>query len=180
MATAAKKMDLATGRRLAEFVMADLEASCERIVIAGSIRRRRPEVSDIELCAIPKLSQGLFSEGADSLLDGALAGLVARGVLSRVKGGEKYRQYELPHHGCKLDLFICDRDTWGVNFTIRTGPAEFSKRLVTPRKHNGLLPSHLKVKAARIWSGDEALDTPEERAVFEVIGMDWIEPWERT
>lgn len=39
---------------IAERVKAELEPHCERIEIAGSIRRKKPEVKDIEIVAIPK------------------------------------------------------------------------------------------------------------------------------
>jgi DNA polymerase (family X) len=48
------KMPLAQARAMAEKVAATLAPMCERIEIAGSIRRARPEVGDIDLVILPK------------------------------------------------------------------------------------------------------------------------------
>jgi hypothetical protein len=38
---------------IAERLKADLAPYCTRIEIAGSVRRQRPQVKDVEICAIP-------------------------------------------------------------------------------------------------------------------------------
>jgi hypothetical protein len=48
-------MDRASALALAEQCRAALAPSCHRIEIAGSIRRGKPQVEDIELVALPKL-----------------------------------------------------------------------------------------------------------------------------
>src|ERR1017187_2735332 len=47
-------MKLAAAEKLAEKVVAELEPFCMRIAVAGSIRRQRAEVNDIDLVLIPK------------------------------------------------------------------------------------------------------------------------------
>lgn len=49
---------------IAETLANVLELRCERILIAGSIRRRKPEVGDIELLYIPR-----FEDRAIDLLE---------------------------------------------------------------------------------------------------------------
>lgn len=46
---------LADARHVAEALVRELAPACDRIEIAGSIRRQKPWVSDIELVAIPQL-----------------------------------------------------------------------------------------------------------------------------
>ena len=108
---------------------------CERIEIAGSIRRRKPECGDIELVAIPKIEPvvDLLGETVDqrSLLDQVL--LDRYTVL---KGKDKYKQVLVDD--VPVDIFIQpDPATWGVNFAIRTGSADFAKWLVTSRFDGG-------------------------------------------
>lgn len=45
---------LAQARAVADLLVSYLAPACERIEIAGSIRREVPEVKDIELVAIPR------------------------------------------------------------------------------------------------------------------------------
>ncbi len=54
-------MKLDKALEIAERTKKLLAPYCERIEIAGSIRRKKPEVKDIELVAIPKLeNQSIF------------------------------------------------------------------------------------------------------------------------
>src|SRR5438876_12139133 len=48
---------LAQAERLAAKIVTELNTFCERIEIAGSIRRRRPVVNDIDIVALPMPGQ---------------------------------------------------------------------------------------------------------------------------
>jgi len=96
-----------------------------------------------------------------------------------IKGGERYKQFDMPR--CKLDLFITDADRWGMIYTIRTGSAEFTHRLVTPKSQGGLMPSYLQAEDGYIKRrGDKGIvPTPEEVDVFRAIGYPWLDPGAR-
>lgn len=161
-------------------LMNRLDRACDRLLIAGSIRRQKPEIGDIELVVLPRMEPvtDLFGENvpglARSALDDALAQL---GELHYTRNGERYKQFE--YEGRSIDLFIATPETWGCVATIRTGSADFSKWLVTARKYGGACPSHLHFKDGRIWNGASALETPGEHDVFAALGIEWIEPAER-
>jgi DNA polymerase/3'-5' exonuclease PolX len=172
-------MRIALAGVIAEKWVANLAPVCERVEIAGSIRREKPEVKDIEIVCIPKFEpvNDMFGQPLRpmNMLEDYLRG--APCVI--VKNGPRYKQIQLPE-GINLDLFIVQPPAqWGVIFLIRTGSAEFSHRFVTPRKHGGLLPSHLHVKDGAIWSNNHIIETPQERDVFDLAGVPWIEPEER-
>lgn len=186
MSTTTKRLPLARAQQLANAIRDELAPGCARIEIAGSIRRRKPEVGDIEIVAIPKRSGGLFDD--QSALDPLLAALEGTGRFVRIKGGDKYKQYEVVKAGVKLDLFLCEPETWGWIFMLRTGPEDFTKRLVLAEQHGGCRPDHISFREGRLWrrvetpghmTRDVPLDTPEERDVFEALGMKWVEPWDR-
>lgn len=181
MAATKVKLPLTRARQLAEALAADLMPGCERIEIAGSVRRRKPEVGDLELVAVPKPRANLFGEPTHgTLLDPILERLCERGELTNLKGGEKYKQFAVAAPACcHLDLFLTTADQWGLILLIRTGPADFSKRFVTQRRLGGLLPDDLHVNGGRLWRGMVALPTPDERGLFELAGLTWVEPWER-
>lgn len=186
MSQSDRKLPLADAERHAARLVGLLESACERIAVAGSIRRRKPEVGDIEVVAIPLRVLDMFGEPSGSMLDPRLERLVRDGELVPIKGGNHFKQFTVPAAGCKLDLFLCNPDTWGMIFTVRTGSAGFSHALVTPRDRytsdgrRGMLPSYLRVKDARIWHGEAALATPEETDVFRTLGIEWIPPEERS
>jgi len=62
---------------------------------------------------------------------------------------------------------------------IRTGSAEFAKRMVTTQWHGGLMPDGLSVSGARVWRGTQLLNTPEEGDVFKLWGMTYVKPEDR-
>ena len=170
------KRDYTEALAIAQCLLERLRPACERIELAGSLRRQRPQIGDIEIVAIPRLrSAGLFDDTQESMLDEAV---LTCGATRFSKSGARFRQFEFG--GMNVDLFIQpDPATWGMNFMIRTGSADFSHWMVTDRHHGGALPSYLRVKGARIWYGDKMLDTPEETDVFRLVGPAWIPPTER-
>jgi DNA polymerase/3'-5' exonuclease PolX len=82
--------------------------------------------------------------------------------------------------GINLDLFIVTRPAqWGVILAIRTGPADFSKWIVTPRKYGGALPSNCHVEGGRVLRQQIPLEMPEERDFLDFLGLGWVEPKDR-
>jgi DNA polymerase/3'-5' exonuclease PolX len=182
MSKATHKLPYADALSLAELLERRLAPSCERILIAGSIRRRKSEIGDIELVAQPKLTTEFDMFGFEtgnhySQLDGALTELRTEGY---TKNGDKYKQFI--YEGVTVDLFIASPETWGAIATIRTGSADFTHWLVTSRRHGGGCPSGLKVSGGRVMYehvGGEAFDTGTEEKFFQVLEQRWIEPTER-
>ena len=168
---------------IANKCLADLTPYCERAEIAGSIRRQKPEVKDIEIVVIPKTEtvNDLFGEpaGEVSLLENSIPNILKAWDAWTIKNGQKYKQILLPG-GMKLDLFIVTKETWGVQFTIRTGSADYSKWLVTQRRYGGALPSHAKIEGARVVVYGKQLETPEEKDFFAFLEIPMPAPSERT
>lgn len=168
---------------IANGLVGTMRPGCEKIEIAGSLRRGKDQVKDIEIVAQPILGCDIFGDSSPDVpsgLDAVLMVLIARGRLDPVKGGQRYMQFVIRPEDIKLDLFIVRPPAqWGPIFLIRTGPDSFSKRFVTKRKYGGLLPSNLREKDGCIWDGDRALDTPTEESVFSILGIPWIPPEER-
>ena len=161
----------------AEHIVEQLRPMCERIEIAGSLRRKKKEVGDIEIVCIPVPIAGLLGE---MYLDaGIMLVLTKMGIswLKIQKNGQHYKK--LIYNGISIDLYLTTPAQWGVIFMIRTGSADFSNRMVMARNIGGLMPSNLRVQGGLIWDGDNCLQTPEEEDIFRIYGMDWIEPENR-
>lgn len=187
------RIPLAEAERLAAQVVGLLAPACERIEIAGSIRRRKPEVGDIEIVCVPKRDaptiHDLFGTRKDgplvNLLDALCISLHARDVLGhrpdkngRPAFGERYKR--LTFEGVGLDLFsVLPPAQWGVLYTIRTGPAEFSHRLVTPRLQGGWMPSGMRVQDGALWDRGAIVQTPEEADFFAALGLEVVPPEQR-
>jgi hypothetical protein len=71
---------------------------------------------------------------------------------------------------------------FGLLMAIRTGPADWSHRLVTPRRQGGWLPDHLRVHDGHIEHirDGEVVPTPEEPEVFRVVNQPYVLPERRS
>ena len=176
-------MEYFRAKQIANRLMFDFKPYCERVEIAGSLRRGRAEVHDIEIVAIPKLmaQTNLLGEtlGYRNEIEYPLHLLTLLGAKS-IKDGPRYKQIELPE-GINLDLFlVLPPAQWGVIFAIRTGPREFSQWIVTTRAKGGCLPSHCRVLDGAVHDGNGAIVTmPEEIDFLNLLGLGWIEPGQR-
>jgi DNA polymerase/3'-5' exonuclease PolX len=165
-------MELKRAREIAEKLVEKLAPYCERIEIAGSIRREKAEVKDIEIVAIPK-----------DELDFILPSLLPEARF--IKNGARYKQILLSaarsgYEEINLDLFLVRPPAqWGVIFTLRTGPARFSKSIVTRRREGGLLPSDCQVANGQIWRNGKSIPMPEEEDFLRLTGMAGKGPKER-
>jgi DNA polymerase/3'-5' exonuclease PolX len=154
-------MELERAGTIAENCVAILRPFCERIEIAGSIRRRRPIVGDIEIVCIPRGKEMYgFVETVNKWY--------------KLKGEPtgKYTRRLLPE-GIKLDLFIANRDNWGLIFAIRTGNAKFSHEVLAIgwkkkgfESRNGIL---FKPDATKTF-------IREEKELFDLIGIPYVVP----
>lgn len=173
-------MKLDEARAIAEDVRLHLSPYCQRIEIAGSVRRLKPDVHDIELVAVPhiEISFNLFGEKIGSRMP---LHAKAKSLGDVVKGGDRYIQVAL-EQGINLDLFIVlPPADWGVIYTIRTGPADFSRWIVTPRSKGGALPDGYMVASGCVW--DKRTETPlplnTEDDFLSFLGLGWINLDER-
>jgi len=179
-------MKLEQAQTIAEALKAEFEPFCEKIEIGGSIRRKKHEPNDIELVCIPKF--GEFPIGQMSLEGAPLTSyenLLFEHIAANrhdkyaiIKMGEKYTQIEVHRdhpagvrQSIKVDVFTATFRTWGYIFMLRTGPAEFSKFVVTELKKNGFT-----MDAGEVFHNETPCTVPTEEDMFFLLGIDWIEP----
>lgn len=177
-----RKQPYALMENIARLLVAKLQPACQRIEIAGSIRRRSPMVSDIEIVAIPIPIPNLIGEPTENtVLDELLDTL----PLTFTKRGRRFQQFTFEGEPAgrlpfPVDLFLQpDPQTWGVNMLIRTGSADFARRMVTAQSAGGFKPDWATVKDARVWRAGAALPTPEKHNVFELWGIEYVQPEDR-
>jgi DNA polymerase/3'-5' exonuclease PolX len=160
-------LKLETAREIAERVKAELAPYCERIEIAGSVRRGKAEVGDIEIVAIPKpYDVGLFASG--------IALVVERWAKVRGELPCKYTQRMLPE-GIALDLFFATQLNWGLILAIRTGSADYSHKILAC----GWVRNGYASVNGMLERDGMTIPTREEEDVFALAGVKWEEPGER-
>ena len=175
------RIPLAEAERKARQVVGLLETDCTRVEIAGSIRRRRPDVGDIEIVCVPRLDYqppqlDLFGNVVHQPPTNALDVLASRLVTAHLPTLPQ----ELPGPLACPKGGECHIPQFGAIFTIRTGCAEFSHRLVTPRLGGGNMPVGMIEKGGVLWDRGRPLETPTEESFFDALSLPWLEPERRT
>jgi DNA polymerase/3'-5' exonuclease PolX len=163
----------------------------ERVIIAGSLRRRKPLVGDIEIVYIPKLSNSedksdLFrtrvvvlnhsDESIDSMLK---TGLLARrtNVLGSTTWGDKNKLAIHVASGIPVDFFATTERAWWNYLVCRTGGSETNTTIATAAQKKGW-----KWHPYSWGFTDESgvpVEVKSERDVFDFVGLPYREPWER-
>lgn len=181
---------LSTACGIAEEIIENISPFCERVEIAGSIRREKPFVKDIELVAIPKLHQeevftGLFDVEIkhtnllyERLKNDDLIRWIKPGTSQvvdwHIKPDGKYWRGLIGQ--VKLDLFIANKDNFGSVFLVRTGSSQFSNALyLYVRNRKGFD----KGQDGYLVKDDKRIVTRNEQDVFDAVGLPFIEPTKR-
>ena len=155
-------------------VKAQLAPYCDRIEIAGSVRRRKADVGDIEVVCVPKTVSmpDLFGTGA-AFRDKDWSLAVVK--IGRVEKGDvfkgRYIQIEHPA-GIKVDIFTAHPDNWGLIYAIRTGSADYSHCVLAC----GWVRNGYKSADGMLWRDGVAVPVREERDLFRMAGVPWVEP----
>lgn len=183
-------------RRVAREVSRLMQPFCERLDIAGSIRRCAPEVKDIEIVCIPRMreakpdgflfqGQVLVNELHEQLAGSSLIRWIKPGtpdiVRWPIRADGKYWRGLIPQgtfgarEDIKLDVFLARPENYGVILVVRTGSADFSRELVTfARDH-----TEYRVDGGMLKLQGGDVPCPDERVLFDALGLRWIDPTER-
>jgi DNA polymerase/3'-5' exonuclease PolX len=161
-------MVLEQARQIAARVKGELAPHCDRIEIAGSIRRCQPEPDNIEVVAIPGPSDvGLFESGIALVVE---RWPTVKGVLPC-----KYTRRILPED-IALDLFFASPENWGLLLAVRTGSADYAQHVLG---RGWVRHGYKSVKGVMTRDG-VVVPVPEERDLFLLAGVPWREPEART
>lgn len=119
----------------------------ERIIVAGSLRRLRAEVSDVEFVYVPAkgpVQEGLFTREGDLTL-AALDQMLAEGVIAKrknAKGSEMWgASNKFAIHcesGVPLDFFATTEECFFNVLVCRTGSAETNTLIAIKAQQRGL------------------------------------------
>ena len=178
--------------------MSLINPACERMEIAGSLRRGKAEVHDIEIVAKPKLMYvtvsvlDVLANGGGTYCDrlkDRMQSLLLEGIVNADRPrkdqkknpfGPKYYRINFNYYSRKLmlekeypiDLFVVlPPAQWGVIYLIRTGSADFSHWIVQQGYKYGIhfVDGHMEMQ-------NMVLDTPEENDVFNYLKIPYREP----
>lgn len=162
-------MKHAEGLAIANEVIRVLGPHCDRIEIAGSLRRKVPVVGNVQLVCIPKPYEctGMFRDGFG-------AAVLDHWTLMRGKLPGKEIRFVWTDTGAVVDINMCTAENWGYIMAIKTGSAMFS--------HHVLAKGWVKAgyfgdqgTLRRVYDHQEVV-IPEEKDLFKPIGINYVEP----
>jgi len=194
---------LSEARKRAEEIVEWLRPLCERIEIAGSIRRGKSMVKDIDLVVVPRMqsSETLLGVTDDVAMTDFYAKakatfgeILAAGtkLIRGIYGAENrvYARYDamVPYdRDLAVDIYLATPETWATLLLIRTGSAE----------HNIWMASRAKSCGGKLSADGSGLELagqyepieqrsvnmrvrPEnEEQIFKALGLPYAEPRER-
>lgn len=195
-------MQYVTAMDLALRITKRLAPYTRQIAIAGSLRRMKPTVNDIEIVCEPLIDVvpgqlGMFESTADhavtvnrlfEVLDAWRSDGTAtvNHMGQRGAWGERNRRFFVSPNLVpirtgealeKIDLFIVTPPAeWGAIMVLRTGPADFGHALMLYLNYY----TSLQHRNGALWDGNRKIATPDERAFFDAVGLPYWKPEQRS
>lgn len=179
MSTTKTRWPYAEARAVADELLALLTPATERIAIAGSVRRERPDCGDVELVFIPRpASLGFYADAVDELIRSEGSPFMLRPAINGATTyGPKNKLLIHKPSGINVDLFATEERYFGMSLLVRTGPQSFCVKVMSHFKGMGWA-GHAYGGATN--RNGEEVEFPTEEGVFKVLGWQWIEPRERS
>ena len=165
--TVLAELPLEEAGKLAEAIKAAAEAHCEKIEVAGSIRRQKPKVHDIDFVVVAK---------SDSDWQGINEILRHLKAKPNCSGNSLIKAYLPCQNGLfQVDFYRAKPSTFGIHLLIRTGSADHNMWLAGYAISKGM-----RVKYSEGLIKDSApIAGEDEKGVFEALGLPYPLPTER-
>jgi hypothetical protein len=161
---------------IVEALIARLTPFCEMITAAGSYRRERQTIGDLEIVAIP--GEHLHAE-LDKMVE---TGEIQKSPL-RSGWGKKQRKFD--YQGFKIDLYMCDQDNAGYILWVRTGNndgGDGNARVlsyINRCRERGYDKPQFELHDGYVWHRGVKLHIPDETTFYALLGLPVIPPGER-
>ena len=161
------ELDLKEAEKTAAKVKATVEAQCELLEVAGSIRRQKTTVHDIDFVVVAK------SDADWQKINDKLKQLKAKPNCS---GNSVIKAFVPCENGFfQVDFYRAKPSTFGIHLLVRTGSADHNMWLAGYAISKGM---RIKYSEGLIKDG-VAVAGETEQGVFEALGLSYPSPSER-
>jgi len=154
---------------LADRIVHCIEHLSDKIQVVGSIRRKRPEVHDIDIVLIPQA--WMWNTIIQSLKTNMKAHVV--------RAGPELATLEIPicptSETMPADIYKARPETWGVLLLIRTGSKEHNIMMCSKARGLGMMLS----AAQGVIKDGKVIASRTEKEIFQALGVEYIEPENR-
>lgn len=169
-------MNLPFATTCAERLVAWLTPHAERVAVAGSVRRRKAEPSDLDLVVIPRHVEDRDMFGAVTARRNATWLEIDRRATADkwevLRAGSDLVSFRAK--GVQVDIFWAAPETWGTVLLCRTGSKE----------HNIWLAQYAQAQGGKwhpgagLYANHRRIAETEE-AIYQALGLDPIPPERR-
>jgi DNA polymerase/3'-5' exonuclease PolX len=185
-------MDLIRAKNIADRLVELFSPHVDKIHVAGSIRRERYKVKDIEIIALPKkeFNQTDLFGGGEWNVTKEFSTAVSKVIKQAIKGNVagRYMQATLIG-GMTLDLFLPQEHDYYRHLAMRTGSAEYSEHVIARAWVNlgwvgtdqGLRRRFDCTQTPSGWrcfnqNAEKPPAWKSEKEFFTWLGVQWVEP----
>lgn len=179
--SAGQRYPLEEAVKVADEIRKLLVPYVKRIQIAGSIRRRKPDVGDVEILAIPEWMEAIKAENLFgelemiSCLDHGVQKVIDMGFLKfrlnskgAVTNGEQIKLLKHVESGIPVDIFVTGYKSWWNYLVCRTGPSKSNINICKKAKEFGLKWEPYSSGFLVVGTG-ERIHCESEQKVFETV-----------
>jgi len=164
-----KDIRLDDARDIAQDFMSKTNDLYKGYLLAGSVRRKKPIVHDIDIAVIPR--EKAFGLWKDEVIKRVVE------IGGRVTSfGDTISNFV--YRGVQINLFIClNEDAWGVTQMWATGPKGHTIGMTIKARDRGLI-----INSKGLWTRDEPpklVKTKTEKDVGRLLGWKYKPPEER-
>src|SRR5665647_22471 len=161
------ELDLTEAEKTAAQIKATVDAHCELLEVAGSIRRQKPKVHDIDFVVVAK------SDAEWQKINDKLKQLKAKPNCS---GNSVIKAFVPCENGFfQVDFYRAKPSTFGIHLLVRTGSAENNMWLAGYAISKGM---RIKYSEGLI-KDNKAIAEETEKGVFEALDLSYPLPSQR-
>ena len=144
----------------ADMVMGIIRPFCTNVTVAGSLRRHKEDIGDVDIVAIPTDMVGLQTALNNSY--------------DLITNGAKVKSF-LDYKGVHVDLYLAEQAEFEPTLMHRTGSKWHN---IAIAKRATAMGYHLSTSKG-ILGGSGQVVASTEKEIFRVLGLTYKEPWER-
>ena len=142
--------------KLYDHVLLQFRNHTSKITFAGSLRRKKKEVKDIDIVAIPSYSFVPFAIGHGYSV------------------GPRQRIARNSIAGVTIEIYLAEDITWGGTLLYATGSKQFNIEMRSLAKAKGY-----RLNRYGLWKNNRLLVGNSEQLIFQYLEMKYIAPEER-
>jgi len=154
------RIPIGTALPIVEEIIGELKKVAKKIEPAGSLRRMKETVGDIDILATGK--------NHSEIIEKFVSHPLVKDVLAK---GETKASVIVKEKNLQVDLRVIEEDCFGAALQYFTGSKSHNIKLRGIAKDKGL-----KISEYGVFKGSKKIAGKTEEEVYEVLGMEWIPP----